>query len=120
MIDEVITKLREIGVDIDGTMELLNSNTALYERLLKKFINTNPNYKGIIDSFAENKPENAISYAHTLKSVAGNLGFMELSDLSVKILQRLRNGEREGFEEDLAALTKEYNKIKDVLSVYIS
>ncbi|MCH5184526.1 MAG: Hpt domain-containing protein [Oscillospiraceae bacterium] len=120
MIDDVMNKLKDIGVDVDNTMELLGSNTALYEKLLTKFINTNPNYQGIIDSFAENNIENAISYSHTLKSVAGNLGFTKMSQISTTILTRLRAGETTGFEDDLAALTEEYNKIKSVLSVYIS
>lgn len=120
MIEDVMNKLKNIGVDIDATMELLGGNTALYERLLTKFINQNPNYQGIIDSFANNNLEDAISYSHTLKSVAGNLGFTKMCKLSTDILTRLRAGETTGFEDDLAALTEDYEKIKEVLSVYIA
>lgn len=119
MIEDVMTKLKNIGVDTDAVMELLAGNTALYERLLTKFITTNPNYQGIIDSFAKNDFEAAIGYSHTLKSVAGNLGFTKMSEVSIRILGKLRAGEREGFEDDLKELTAEYNKIKEILSVYI-
>jgi len=120
MIEDIMQKLKDIGVNIDGTMELLANNKALYERLLKKFIEKNPNYQGIIDSFSKGDFEGAIGYSHTLKSVAGNLGFTKLSEISIRILDKLRAGEREGFEGDLAELTEEYNKIKDILSVYIN
>lgn len=120
MIEDVMNKLKDIGVNIDSVMDLLGSNTGLYERLLTKFINTNPNYKGVIDSFENNDLEAAASYVHTLKSVAGNLGFSKLSQLSADILTRLRAGETSGFEDDIASLKEEYNKIKDILSVYIS
>ena len=50
--------------------------------------------------------------AHSLKGSAGNLGFMELSEISGKVESGARNNSIEGLSESLVAMNEKLDEIK--------
>ena len=120
MMNDILKELKGIGADVDGILELFGSDASVYERLLKKFINDESYYQGIIDSIEEGDFEEAVLNAHTLEGAAANLGFTELSAAGANILTKLQDGKTDDFKADLERLTEEYNKIKNILAGYIS
>ena len=80
MQEEIKTCLREAGVDVEGALERLMGSEALLERFLKKFP-ADPNYAGLVSAVERGDHEAALTAAHTLKGMCGNLSMTALFDL---------------------------------------
>ena len=52
--------------------------------------------------------KNAFRGAHTLKGVCLNLGFQKLYEVSAELTEALRDRELKGYEEQFAAVQKQY------------
>ena len=69
------------GLDVEAGLERVAGNTTLYGNLLEKFQQNQCHaLKTIQEALAQNKREEAIRCAHTLKGVAGNIGAMALHE----------------------------------------
>ena len=114
MTEESKRKLTEFGVDVDGTLERMLGNEALFERVLKKFI-SDDSYPLLVETLASGDYESAFRHAHTLKGVTGNLGIDALMEAAIVVVEKLRVHNLEGIEEDMKKVSELYEEICEVL-----
>lgn len=95
------------GVDYEKTLKRFSGNAALLERFARKFP-TDPSFSQLDEAMAEKRYEDAEHAAHTLKGVAGNLGFQRLSELSGDVVEELRTGAFAEAETRFAAVAADY------------
>ena len=114
MTEESKKQLKEFGVDVEGSLERMLGNEALFERVLKKFI-SDDSYPLLVETLAAGDYETAFRHAHTLKGVAGNLGINALMEADIVVVEKLRVGNLEGIEEDMKKVTELYEEVCTVL-----
>ena len=69
--------MEELGMDYEGVLNRFGGSSALAERILRKFPN-DPSFAGLQEAVKTENGDGMLTYAHTLKGVAGNLGFERL------------------------------------------
>lgn len=114
----LIEEVAQIGADTNDAVARFMGNSALYERMLKKFvtvINESP-----VLSYAEGGDfETAASNAHALKGVTGNLSLTPLYENYTVIVDLLRSGDSEKATVLLNETLEIQQKFVDVISKYI-
>lgn len=110
MKDEILLNFEEIGVDIDGAISRLCGNVELYKKLLLKFL-SDKSYEQLVDSIVTNNYKDIESYAHTLKGLSSNLGFINLYKSCVNILENVRRKEFHLLNENKEKLSKQYKEL---------
>lgn len=91
MAQELKAKLEAVGVDFEKTLERLSGSVDIYTRFLKKFPN-DPSFGALQSALAAGDNNEAQKAVHTLKGVAGTLGFTDLFNLSNDMLTDFRQG----------------------------
>lgn len=84
-------ELAENGVDIKDGLNRLMNNEAVYERLLKK-LPESLNKQEVLPFIDSGDIQTAISNAHTIKGVTGNLSIIPLYKAYTEIVNLLRAG----------------------------
>ena len=82
-----------IGGDYAGTKSRLLTDERIL-RFVSKFP-TDESFKNLEKALKENNVQEAFRAAHTLKGVAGNLGFNALFNISQEVTEILRGGSLE-------------------------
>lgn len=95
------------GLDYEKTLKRFSGNAALVERFARKFP-TDPSFSQLSEAMTEKQYEEAEHAAHTLKGVAGNLGFLHLADLSSDVVECLRRSAFPEAERSFAAVADAY------------
>ena len=85
-------QLMAAGVQVESVLERVMGNEDLLERLLKKFPDE-PHYSALCAALERGDAEQAVSAAHTLKGVCGNLSMAELYGLFTRQVDALRAGD---------------------------
>ena len=93
------------GVDYNTALERFMGKDDLYERFLVKFLD-DENFSKLGEAF---------KCAHTLKGLSGNLGFDNLLEEDVRIVEILRSGSLDGVEELYEILREKYQKLCDTI-----
>ena len=109
-----ITKLREIGVDIDAALERLGGVEDLYFMIVPKFLEDN-NYDLFLNDIENSAYDEAVHHIHTLKGAAYNMGFHKIGDCSSRILEQLREEEYNGLDDLIDELSREYHQVRATL-----
>ena len=74
------------GLNIDEGLSHMGGNRKLFQKLLVKFKDDSENEISVLkDLLADQKIDEAVRYAHTLKGVSGNLGMNEINSISKEI-----------------------------------
>lgn len=108
--NKLFSALKDIGVDIEGTLSRFVDDDEIYTKFLSRF----PDEDRItpVKEAIEAKDYDALMRsAHKLKGVSANLGMNSLSQKAERIVSKMRNNIYEGFEEDAAEAEKEYDLI---------
>ena len=116
--NNLFTALREIGVDVDGTISRFMNNSEIYVRFLSRFPDEDritPIHKAI----AEKDYDNLLAAAHKLKGVSANLGMTALSSKAAEIVTKVRNGFFDGFEEDAAEVERLSDQVCNTIKANI-
>ncbi|MCH5206285.1 MAG: hypothetical protein J1F09_04970 [Oscillospiraceae bacterium] len=100
----LIEDIAALGVDVEDAMGRFMDNSALYERMLRKLpklIEEVP-----VMEFIESEDfDTALSNAHAIKGVVGNLSIVPLHEKYTQIMEYFRDGDfakaREVLEETL-------------------
>ena len=85
-------RLEAAGIDIESALERMMGSVALLERLLGKFLD-DPQYPALRAALEAGDMERAVSAAHTLKGVCGNLSMTGLYGLFTRQVDALRAGD---------------------------
>lgn len=107
---DIITELDKMGVNTNEALARFMNNSALYVKMLGKFP------KAVSDAnvsahFNAKDYESAVSAAHTLKGVTGNLSLTPLYKAYTDIVALLRAGEPDKAEAILNDILPEQEKI---------
>ena len=82
------------GWDLNGTLRRFGGNEKLLERFVKKFPQ-DPTFGQLEDAVSRRDLKGVETAAHTLKGVAGNLGFTGLYEACAGLVAAVRAGEEE-------------------------
>lgn len=107
--------LKEAGVDTDGALRRFSNNTGLYERFLVKFP-SDENFGRIKPALDAGDFETALTAAHTLKGVSGNLGMDRLYRACTEIVSLIRGGDQAKARNAYTELDAAYRELLDALS----
>lgn len=107
-------KLTAAGIDVNSALERFMGNEMLLERFLKKFA-ADSNYQKLSDAVAAGNKEEALTAAHTLKGVTGNLSMTTLFDLLTRQVQAFREEDWQAAADLMPAITQAYEKVIAVL-----
>jgi len=110
--DALLTHAEESMSALDVSLGLhhLNGNEQLYNKLLRRFADSNAGVaQEIRTAMAGGDTETAIRVAHTLKGVAASLGAPTLSEAALEAEQVLKGGVMP--EDDLAGLEAELARV---------
>lgn len=103
-------KLEQAGIDVSGALERFMGNEALLERFLNKFLN-DPNYGKLAAALDAGDEEAALTAAHTLKGVCGNLAMTELFDLLTRQVAAFRAGDYDGGKALMSSIAPAYVRV---------
>lgn len=84
--------MENAGIDVESALERLLGNEGLLERLLGKFLD-DPQYSILCAALECGDMDRAVTAAHTLKGVCGNLSMTKLFQLFSKQVDALRAGD---------------------------
>lgn len=97
----------KMGANYDDVLQRMGSD-AMVERFTGSFL-SDGSYQLIADGIEAKDAETAFRGAHTLKGVCLNLGFQKLYEVSAELTEALRDRELKGYEEQFAAVKKQYH-----------
>lgn len=101
-------RLTEAGLDLNGALDRFMNNEALLERFLAKFP-ADPNHDRLTAAVAAGDKEGALTAAHTLKGVCGNLSMTALFELLTRQVAAFRADDWEGAVAMMPELDRMYN-----------
>jgi HPt (histidine-containing phosphotransfer) domain-containing protein len=83
-----------------------------YLELVELFLETGKaDFQKIESSLASRDADQVMRSAHTIKGAAGNLGFMEISDLAKLIEENAGNNTLEGLDQAVSSLRSHFESI---------
>jgi len=80
-------------------------------KFLRMFVQDR-SYESLLEAMRDEKLKEAFAAAHTLKGVAGNMSFAELSEASIDITEALRSEDMETAKVLLPRVITEYEKVE--------
>lgn len=113
----MIEELQAMGADTADALTRFMGNGSLYERMLKKLpkvVDDTP----VLEYANSGDFETAISNAHALKGVTGNLSLTPLFTNYTKIVDLYRSGEYEQATKLLSETVELQQKFLDVILKY--
>ncbi len=107
-------QLLSAGVNIQEGVARFAGNDALYQKFLFKFLE-DPSFDQLQAAVAAENWADALTAAHTLKGVSGNLGLESLFSSSAQVVSLLREQDPAGALAAYAALKDSYEEIIRIL-----
>lgn len=114
--DKCFKALEEMGADVPGALDRFMDNAKLYKNFLRKFPKDG-SFSGLMANLSEDNVKDAFYFAHTLKGVAANLGFVNLTDVLYPVVEDLRAG-RPADPVQIEQCQGVYQQIVDVINQY--
>lgn len=114
----LIDDIAVLGADIEDALERFMGKSELYERMLKKL-------PGVLDSapvmeYIESEDyDTALSNAHTIKGIVGNLSLVPLHDGYTEIVECFRDDRFEQAKNTLVEILKIQRDFVDCINKYI-
>lgn len=112
------TALREV-IDYESAMERFEGNEALYERILKQFLN-DTNFEKLHGALAAGDVDAAFHAAHSLRGVAGTLDLHILYGATAPVVEALRCGDVPAAQSFMPAFDAAYAKARRAVSAYFA
>ena len=95
-----------LGLELDEFVEIVELFVSTADSDIEK----------IRDALATNDSYKAQEAAHSLKGSAGNLGFMEISNIALEAEQKARENNLDGFSDMINEITAKLDEVKKQLS----
>lgn len=111
----LIDALTELGADTEGALRRFMNNEAFYERFLLKFMD-DKTFDAIAPALEAGDAEGGFMAAHTLKGIAGNLGFTALYEAVCVLVEFLRAGDLDGARAAYAPAEAAYRAVTALLA----
>lgn len=113
----LLEELASLGVDIEDATTRFMNNSALYEKMLKKLPKVVEDAE-VIPFVESGDYETALSNAHTLKGVMGNLSIMPLYKCYSEALGLFREGDNMAAKELIEQSAELQQKIIECIKRY--
>lgn len=110
----LLEALRDAGVDTAETLRRFSGNEALLERFIRQFPKEET-FPHLVSAVRENRWEEAGRLAHTLKGIAGNLGFRRLQERCAALVLTVRENRLEEAPPAFEAVSEEYGLLIGLL-----
>ena len=107
--------LRNLGVDIDGTLSRFVDNTEYYEKFLRRYP-TDGLMDPILKAFENKETETLLNVLHKMKGTSVNLGINNISDQCKDIASVIRSGEGIDVAPLIDKLKADYDEICDTIA----
>lgn len=114
----LLTELQTFHVDIQDGLRRFMNNTALYEKMLKKFPAAAEGLP-VQEHFDSGNLETALANAHTLKGMTGNLSLTPLYESYTEIVALLRANDPEKAKALLADILPVQENIINCIKRYV-
>ena len=101
-------RLQAGGIEVDSALERMMGSEALLERFLTKFL-ADPNYDRLCRAVARDEAA-ALTAAHTLKGVCGNLSMTALFETLTAQVAEFRAGDWAAAAGRMPAITRAYGE----------
>lgn len=110
MTDRTLDILKQASVEVEKALARFSGNSMLYEKFLIKFLQDD-SFKKIEDAVEARDSQEMLTASHTLKGVAGNLGFVALMDACAEMVKQLRSNNMEGALEAYPGVKETYETV---------
>lgn len=114
----LIEELKSLGADTDDALVRFMDNSALYERMLKKLPKVVEDAP-VMPYVESGDLDTALSNAHTLKGVVGNLSLTPLYNNYTEMVNLFRDDKPEKAKELLAKTIEIQRDFMDCIKKYI-
>ena len=108
MTDRTLDILKQASVEVEEALARFSGNSMLYEKFLIKFLQDD-SFKKFEDAARDS--QEMLTASHTLKGVAGNLGFVALMDACAEMVKQLRSNNMEGALEAYPGVKETYETV---------
>ena len=108
-------ELKRWGCSVDEALERVVDDDELYLDCLNSVVDDQAFYL-LGDALRGGEVQAAFDSAHTLKGVLANLGLDPLFDITVRIVEPLRRGEKDGLMPIYAELMEGREKLSNILA----
>lgn len=112
---DMLNELKSLGVNVEEGMKRLMNNEALYVKMLGKFLDAVKN-TNVMACFESGDLEAAVSKAHNLKGVTGNLSITPLYKGYTDVVALLRAGKPDEARAALEELLPTQEKIVECIN----
>lgn len=106
--------LTAASVDVNDALERLMGSEALFERLLKKFLEDS-NFASLERAIDADDAKSALVFSHTLKGLCGNLSMTKLAGLFTEQTALLRKGDFNEAKEMMPAISSAYQDVSEAV-----
>lgn len=114
----MIEELKGLGVNADEGIARFMNNAALYEKMVKRFVDSAEKTK-VLEFLESGDLETAKANAHNLKGVTGNLSLTPLYLGYSEIMTLLRNNDIEQARQKLGEILVTQDAIVDCIKKYL-
>ena len=114
----LLEELAALGADLEDALARFMDNSALYEKMLKKLppmLEQVP----VLEYIESGDMDTALSNAHTIKGVVGNLSLVPLHDAYTEIVDLFRDGDIDKAKEVLKGILGTQQDMVDCINKYI-
>lgn len=94
----LIEEMRALGVNVDEAIMRMNNNSALYEKMLVKFVKLMKDSTPALDSDSIQCDE-MIEVTHAIKGASGNLSIVPIYTAYSEVVRLLRAGQEQEARE---------------------
>lgn len=91
---DLISELEALGVNTQEAIRRFSGNTALYQKMLGKLVTAVKDLE-VMPCFEKEDYETAVTNAHTLKGVTGNLSLTPIYNGYTEVVNLLREGKHD-------------------------
>lgn len=112
--------LQELYNKIDSDYTIVLARFCNEESLLNRFVRSfpaDPTYQSLADAVMSNNNAGIEIQAHTLKGVAGNLGFNKLQDACSEVVSCIRQNKLDSLPDNYEKVKQEYELIISKISM---
>lgn len=109
------------ALDIDKGLQLVQNSVRLYRRIFERFYSGQIHAAEEIEqALTQDRVDDAIRYAHTLKGVSGNLCCPKLVELAKKIEAKLMASPKADIAAELSLLSELIASVCEAISLWMS
>lgn len=110
--------LKQIGINTDSAVERFIGNEALYEKMLKKFLD-DKTFPKLTEAVSEGNGQTALEASHTLKGICVNLSIEKLFELFSEQVVFMRADKWDEAYAMMTDITENYSQRTETIKTWL-